>query len=280
MTSTRTPEKTNTLAIVSFVSSFVVSIAAIVTGHLALKQIRQTGEGGRGLAIAGLIIGYVSVAVSLLAVAYLVITASVLANAAREVEAPITTSIDSPTATPVRTPEPSIPPASLSESRTWEATFTLNGVPVTADLFGAEAPQAVASFNSLTDAGFFNGSACHRLTTSGIYVLQCGDPTGSGTGGPEYRFGPIENAPTSATYQRGHLAMARLGNDAASMGSQFFIIYKDSMIPNDGVGGYTVFGKIRSGLESVDAIASAGVLDGSADGPPTAAAVIDSISVK
>ncbi len=83
---------------------------------------------------------------------------------------------------------------------------------------------------SLAESGYFDGTSCHRLTTSGIYVLQCGDPTGTGTGDPGYKFGPVENAPTDDVYPAGTVAMARQGGDADSMGSQFFLVYEDSTI--------------------------------------------------
>ena len=74
--------------------------------------------------------------------------------------------------------------------------------------------------------------------------------------------------------------MARVGGDASSMGSQFFIVYQDSMIPSDGVGGYTVFGKITGGLEAVQKIAAAGVEGGASDGKPVLEAKLGSISLK
>mgnify|MGYP002129564633 CR=1 FL=1 len=147
-------------------------------------------------------------------------------------------------------------------------------------LDGAKAPQAVANFLSLAGNKFYNGVSCHRLTTAGIFVLQCGDPNGDGSGGPGYNWGPIENAPGDNVYQEGVLAMARVGGNASSMGSQFFIVYKDSTIPSDNVGGYTVFGKITSGLETVNKIASAGVSGGGSDGKPSLEAKLGAISLK
>lgn len=277
---TRPQDRTNTLAIVSFVSSFVISIAGIVTGHMALRQIRRTGEGGRGLAIAGLVIGYASVAVTLILVGTAVVATFALHASVPASAPPATKDIDAPTVTSSPSAAPTAPPASLAQGRTWKLSMTLDGKSVNADLFGDRAPQAVASFTSLANAGFFNGTKCHRLTTSGIFVLQCGDPSGTGTGGPDYRFGPIENAPASEVYKTGYLAMARQGNDASSMGSQFFIIYKDSPIPNDSAGGYTVFGQITQGLPAVEDVASKGAADGSADGQPATPAVIDAVTAK
>lgn len=138
-------------------------------------------------------------------------------------------------------------------------TLTTSCGDIAAELDGDAAPVAVGSFVGLSEAGFFAATPCHRLTTSGIHVLQCGDPTGSGTGGPGYRFGPVENAPDDDVYPAGTLAMARAGDDGESMGSQFFIVYEDSTIPSDAAGGYTVMGRVTSGLDVVRAIAEAGV---------------------
>jgi peptidyl-prolyl cis-trans isomerase B (cyclophilin B) len=176
--------------------------------------------------------------------------------------------------------EASAPAASLAEDREWTGTIDLNGEPVGITLDGAAAPQAVASFVSLARDGYFDDTKCHRLTTQGIFVLQCGDPTGQGTGGPGYSFGPIENAPEDDEYAAGQLAMARIGGDGESMGSQFFIVYADSTIPSDAAGGYTVFGELTSGTEVVDTIAEAGVAGGSPDGTPAIDAVIEGITVE
>ncbi|MEN9711472.1 MAG: hypothetical protein RL441_1464, partial [Actinomycetota bacterium] len=109
----------------------------------------------------------------------------------------------------------------------------INGAKLDMTLDRADAPKAVGEFTKLIKKGFYKGISCHRLTTSGIFVLQCGDPKGDGTGGPGYSWGPIENAPKDNIYKSGVLAMARQGNNANSMGSQFFIVYQDSTIPAD-----------------------------------------------
>ena len=165
-------------------------------------------------------------------------------------------------------------------SRVWSGTMNVAGADLGIQLDGKSAPQAVANFITLAKQGFYNGLKCHRLTTEGIFVLQCGDPNGDGTGGPGYNWGPIENAPVDNIYKTGVLAMARVGNNASSMGSQFFIVYKDSPIPADSVGGYTVFGKITSGLEAVTKVAAAGVAGGSSDGKPKLEAKLGVISLK
>ncbi|MBD8077903.1 peptidylprolyl isomerase [Cellulosimicrobium arenosum] len=173
-----------------------------------------------------------------------------------------------------------LPPASAAEGRDWDAMLSTSVGEIDLTLDGAAAPQAVASFVSLAEAGYFDGTSCHRLTTSGIYVLQCGDPTGTGTGGPGYSFGPIENAPSDDVYPAGTVAMARQGGNAESMGSQFFLVYEDSTIPSDAAGGYTVLGTITSGLDTVQAVADAGTTDGAGDGSPATPVTIEGVETQ
>jgi peptidyl-prolyl cis-trans isomerase B (cyclophilin B) len=173
-----------------------------------------------------------------------------------------------------------VPSAALSENREWTGSMTVGGKRLEISLDGAAAPQAVANFLSLTGKSFYTDVSCHRLTTAGIFVLQCGDPNGDGTGGPGYSWGPVENAPADDLYKEGFLAMARRGGDGSSMGSQFFIVYKDSPIPSDEAGGYTVFGKITKGLSGLDKMINAGTEDGSADGKPAIETKLGSITLK
>jgi peptidyl-prolyl cis-trans isomerase B (cyclophilin B) len=135
----------------------------------------------------------------------------------------------------------------------------------------AKTPHTVNSFKYLADKGFFDGTKCHRLTTRGIFVLQCGDPKGDGSGGPGYTI-PDENltalgkagADGSVTYPAGTVAMANTGQPHTG-GSQFFLVYKDSKLPPS----YTPFGTIdTAGLKVVNSVAKAGVSGGSQDGAP------------
>ncbi|UWZ40833.1 peptidylprolyl isomerase [Dactylosporangium roseum] len=138
-------------------------------------------------------------------------------------------------------------------------------------LFADRAPCTVNSFVHLARDDFYTDTPCHRLTTDGLWVLQCGDPGGTGTGTPGYQFGD-ENLPTTLPpYPRGTLAMANAG--PGTNGSQFFIVYKDSDIPPD----YTVFGEVTSGLDLLDRIAAEGTATGTADGPPKLAVQITEI---
>jgi len=184
---------------------------------------------------------------------------------------------DAPAATESAAPERTAPPASLAENRAWTGSIELSaGVSLGVELDGAKAPQAVANMVALTEQGFFDGTPCHRLTTQGLYVLQCGDPTGTGTGGPGYTFGPLENVPADGVYPAGTIAMAR-AQSPDSMGSQFFIVYQDTTLP----GGYTVMGKVTSGLDSLVAkVASAGVQGGGGDGSPAVPVAITAFQLQ
>lgn len=181
-------------------------------------------------------------------------------------------------------PEPTnaaeVPSPDLAENRIWEGTMEVGGEELKIKLDGEKAPQAVANFISLAQSGFYEGLSCHRLVTEGIFVLQCGDPSGDGTGGPGYNWGPIENAPADDLYAEGYLAMARRGGDDFSMGSQFFIVYADSTIPSDGVGGYSVFGEVTGGLKKLNPIIEAGVEGGATDGKPALETSIGAIELR
>ncbi|WP_232331288.1 peptidylprolyl isomerase [Agromyces laixinhei] len=190
------------------------------------------------------------------------------------------------TETPAPTPNPTpaegenqgdVPSADIAEGRTWSGTLTLNDIPLGIELDGAAAPQAVSSEISLIQSGFYTGTSCHRLTTEGLWVLQCGDPSGDGTGGPGYSYGPVENVPADGLYPAGTIAMAR-GETQYSHGSQFFIVYEDTTLPGD-TGGYSVIGRVTSGLEELRAgVIDAGTSDGVPDGAPAVPTTITSFT--
>ena len=188
---------------------------------------------------------------------------------------PGATSDPAPTADGLPAPDPTI-----AAGRDWTMTLDTSQGPITITLDGAAAPQATAALVSLGRTGYFDQTDCHRLTTAGIYVLQCGDPNGDGTGGPGYSYGPIENAPADGVYPAGTVAMARHRDDAGSMGSQFFIVYEDSTIPTDSAGGYTVVGTVTDGLGIVGDVASAGTITGDADGRPATSVIINEVAVE
>lgn len=193
-----------------------------------------------------------------------------------------------PEATPTEAPPTAsdantgnVPPSTLAEGRTWTGTLTLNDVALAIELDGALAPQGVSSTISLVQSDFYSGVACHRLTDGGFFVLQCGDPAGDGSGGPGYSYGPVENAPANNVYPAGTIAMARQGGNAASMGSQFFIVYEDTTIPADAAGGYTVLGQVTDGLSDLTStITDAGTIDGSGDGAPKVPTTITGITLQ
>lgn len=158
------------------------------------------------------------------------------------------------------------PNASLAAGKNWKLTITTSCGPVVAELDGAKAPKAVANAVFLSQKRFWDGSPCHRLGAEGLFMLQCGDPTGSGSGGPGYEFGPVENAPSNGVYPAGAIAMARSTSES-SQGSQFFILFKDTQLG----GKYTIFGKITSGLDVITKVAAGGVATPGSDGsgPPS-----------
>ncbi len=178
-------------------------------------------------------------------------------------------------------PQPTLGfPHDLAADREWIGTITMDQGTLAISLDGVAAPLAVSSFVYLAQQGFFNGTECHRLLNDGTaYALQCGDPTATGTGGPGYNFGPVENAPTDDIYLAGTIAMARAPDDGFSMGSQFFIVYRDSFFPSDSAGGYTVFGHVTDGLDIVEGIGAVGTDTGVTGGRPAEPVVLREVSV-
>ncbi len=170
---------------------------------------------------------------------------------------------------------PEAPDASEAAGATTTATIVTNCGDIVVELDGEAAPQTVVSFLFLAQDGYFDDSPCHRLTTAGIFVLQCGDPTGTGTGGPGYTFG-VENAPADGTYPAGTLAMAR-GSDPNTNGGQFFFVYDKTSLPDPN--GYTIFGTVTKGLDIVEEIAQQGVEGGAGDGAPAQPISILEVSV-
>ncbi|MFZ2530700.1 MAG: peptidylprolyl isomerase [Rhodococcus sp. (in: high G+C Gram-positive bacteria)] len=168
-------------------------------------------------------------------------------------------------------------------------TMTTSAGPIGLVLDPAAAPCTVNSFVSLAEQGYFDDTPCHRLVTSpGLQVLQCGDPSGTGTGGPGYGFdteypetayAPSDPALGQAVvYPRGTIAMANTGRPGSN-GSQFFLVYEDSQLPP----AYTVFGTIdETGLATIEQVAAEGD-DGSmgsvGGGAPNLPVQIESVTV-
>jgi peptidyl-prolyl cis-trans isomerase B (cyclophilin B) len=166
------------------------------------------------------------------------------------------------------------PPAEATVSGQVPVTFSTSIGDLNATLNADAAPCTVNSIVSLAEQGYFDGTSCHRLTTSpGFGVLQCGDPTGTGTGGPGYTIS--DELEQTTAYPAGTLAMAKT-SDPDSGGSQFFICYVDTQLPPE----YTVFGTIDAASnELVAAAAADGTADGGVDGTPLTPVDFESVTV-
>lgn len=163
------------------------------------------------------------------------------------------------------------PSGDVSRLRPYAATLRTNHGDVVFEADTAKAPCTTNSFAYLAGRKYFDGTTCHRLTTAGIFVLQCGDPTGTGTGGPGYRFAD-ENL-TGAVYPAGTVAMANAG--PGTNGSQFFLVYEDTRLPP----AYTPFGRITRNAHVLDEIAGKGTKDGGGDGAPRQDVIVDSVRI-
>jgi len=177
--------------------------------------------------------------------------------------------------TPEAAPAVELPNAGITESNKATISFTTNQGEIVVETTPALAPLTVNAIAALAQKNYFDNTICHRLTTEGIFVLQCGDPTGTGTGGPGFNI-PDENLPQPIdnNYPAGTVAMANSGLPGTS-GSQFFLVYQDTTLGPD----YTIWGSITSGLDILQTIASAGVVDGGADGAPLTGVTIESTKV-
>jgi len=206
---------------------------------------------------------------------------------ARATALPPTVSCTYPPVGTAAKPNTAPPVSDVSTQGTVPVTMATSAGEVGLTLDRAVAPCTVNSFLSLAKQTYFDGTRCHRLVTSGLYVLQCGDPTASGTGGPGYGFAneyPTDQYPAGdprlsqpVNYPRGTIAMANTGKPNSN-GSQFFLVYQDSPLPPQ----YTVFGTIdAAGLAVIENVAAAGD-DGSqgavGGGAPKAPVTITKVS--
>ncbi len=192
----------------------------------------------------------------------------------------------------------SFPPATPDYTDSYQATINTSQGKLTFNLLNNKATCTVNSFVHLAEAGYFNNTQCHRMLTTGIYVLQCGDPYATattklncstsskiGSGTPGYDFAS-ENL-TGAKYPAGTVAMAN-ENSPTTNGSQFFIVYKDSTTGLNGSSGpsYTPFATVSSGLDIVQNVAKSGyscqytVSGQSQGGAPKKKVIIDSVTIK
>jgi peptidyl-prolyl cis-trans isomerase B (cyclophilin B) len=179
------------------------------------------------------------------------------------------------TASPPAARKVGTPPTKPDYKATYQATIHTNRGDIVINLLNSKATCTVNSFVYLAAKNYFSNTHCHRLTTAGIFVLQCGDPTGTGSGGPGYKFAD-ENL-TGAKYTGGTVAMANSG--PGTNGSQFFLVYNNSLsLPAN----YTPFGTIVSGLNIIQKVAKAGSDNSNAtgDGHPKEKVDIESVTVK
>jgi peptidyl-prolyl cis-trans isomerase B (cyclophilin B) len=179
------------------------------------------------------------------------------------------------TSSPPASRKVGMPSTSPNYKATYQATIHTNRGNIVINLLNSKATCTVNSFVYLASKSFFSNTHCHRLTTKGIFVLQCGDPTGTGEGGPGYKFND-ENL-SGAKYTAGTVAMANSGPN--TNGSQFFLVYKNSLsLP----AGYTPFGTIVRGLNIIQKVAKAGSdnSNGSGDGHPKEKVEIESVTIK
>jgi cyclophilin family peptidyl-prolyl cis-trans isomerase len=161
----------------------------------------------------------------------------------------------------------------VDPAKTYTATIETSKGTITVDLLAKDAPVTVNNFVCLARAGFFDGIAFHRVVAG--FVVQAGDPTGTGGKGPGYQF--QDELPTTLNYERGTLAMANAGPN--TNGSQFFICLDDlsqSLAKN-----YSIFGKVTAGMEAVDAIAAVPVQPGPSGEPssPTEQVLITKVTI-
>jgi cyclophilin family peptidyl-prolyl cis-trans isomerase len=157
---------------------------------------------------------------------------------------------------------------SIDGSKKYTATFDTSLGTMKADLFVSDAPQTVNNFVFLARQGYYDGVTFHRVIPN--FMVQTGDPTGTGTGGPGYRF---NDEPVSRKYERGSLAMANAG--ANTNGSQFFVVHKDYPLDPK----YTIFGKLTDGLDTLDKIATTPTGPGKG-GPDTPKTTVTINSIK
>jgi peptidyl-prolyl cis-trans isomerase B (cyclophilin B) len=167
------------------------------------------------------------------------------------------------------------PPAKPDYQASYQATIHTNRGDVVIHLLNSKATCTVNSFVYLAAKKYFNNTNCHRLTTtSPLFVLQCGDPTGTGSGGPGYKFNDENLA--GAKYTQGTVAMANSGPN--TNGSQFFLVYQNSKLAPS----YTPFGRVVKGLGIIQNVAKAGSdnANGHGDGHPKEKVVIESVTIK
>ncbi|MEP7379687.1 MAG: peptidylprolyl isomerase [Chloroflexota bacterium] len=157
------------------------------------------------------------------------------------------------------------PQMAIDPAKSYSATIETSAGSMTADLFASEAPKTVNNFVFLARDGFYNDVIFHRVIKG--FMIQGGDPTGTGSGGPGYRF---DDEPVTRKYNRGILAMANAGPN--TNGSQFFVMHSDYGLPPN----YTIFGRLTAGEDVLDKIATAQT---GAQDRPTEPVMIKSVTI-
>jgi peptidyl-prolyl cis-trans isomerase B (cyclophilin B) len=189
--------------------------------------------------------------IALALIASTTLTTTTAQGAERPVTVPGCKTPTSKSSTPLKVKQP----AATAKPSAKTLTFKTNCGDIVISMLGNKAPITVNALSTLANAGYYNKTLCHRLTTGGIFVLQCGDPTLSGGGSPTgWKGYADENLPKDApaNYPAGTVAMANSG--PKTNGSQFFLVYKETYLPPN----YTIWGKITKGLDLVQKIGEVG----------------------
>jgi cyclophilin family peptidyl-prolyl cis-trans isomerase len=160
---------------------------------------------------------------------------------------------------------PAPPQMAIDPAHSYTATIDTSAGTMTAELFASEAPKTVNNFVFLARDGFYDGVIFHRVISG--FMIQGGDPTGTGRGGPGYRF---DDEPVTRKYSRGIMAMANAGPN--TNGSQFFVMHADYGLPPN----YTIFGRLTAGEDVLDKIATART---GAQDRPVAPVTINSVTI-
>lgn len=179
-----------------------------------------------------------------------------------------------PTAPPEPSTDPNAPKMTIDPKATYTATIVTSEGTLTLDLDAAKIPETTNSWKHLADKKFWDGTKCHRMTSGALNVLQCGDPEGTGSGGPGYTI--AEENLEGATYGKGVIAMAKT-QAPHSTGSQFFINYADSQLPPQ----YTPVGTVtKDSMDVLDKIKAIGVKGGAEDGAPAKEITLKTVRVE
>ncbi|MEK7644725.1 MAG: peptidylprolyl isomerase [Patescibacteria group bacterium] len=209
-----------------------------------------------------------NVAIAVALVAVLIAYLTLAPNKAPTVPTPITQNTQATSTVTTNT----MPTSATTPTSAKTVTIETNKGTIVFEMFPSDAPKTVENFATLAQKGFYDGVIFHRVIDG--FMIQGGDPTGTGMGGPGYQFADELNPSTPSYklgYQKGMVAMANAGPN--TNGSQFFIMLKDTQLPHS----YTIFGRVISGQDVVDAI---GKVQVGANDKPVDAVVMRKVTVK